>query len=150
MHTARLLTVSPSKGGVSALGKCLLRGGCLVGIPACTEADRPWIEFLTHATGNIALPQTWFAGGNKVLRLIEINRNLYFTQNWHCKIPQQFPNSFNCLKKQIFLIKILNEINFFSNYNLYSKLIENVIFPENLCIWFIDIHNALLLVYWTA
>ena len=57
MHTARLLTVSPSMhcaGGVSALGGCLLWGvvcswGCLLpgyvclggGIPACTEAERP-------------------------------------------------------------------------------------------------------------
>ena len=30
-------------------------------IPACTEADTP-PEFLTHASENITLPQTSFAG----------------------------------------------------------------------------------------
>ena len=85
MHTARSLTVSQSmlcsgegawfRGGrVSAWsGGCLPGpGGCLsgpeggVGIPACTEADpRLWTEFLTHASDNITLPQTSFAGGKK-------------------------------------------------------------------------------------
>ena len=68
MHTARLLTVSPSMH--CAGGGCLLRGMPGLGgggIPACTEADTPspWTEFLTHATENIVLPQTSFAGGNK-------------------------------------------------------------------------------------
>ena len=89
MHTAHLLTVSPSMhcaggvcswGGVcfwgmSASGGCLLPrvgvcfwGMCLLpgGIPACPEADPPWTEFLTHATENITLPQTSFAGGKNV------------------------------------------------------------------------------------
>ena len=67
MHTARLLTVSPSmhcaRGCVA--GVYQVPGG---GIPACTEAEPPpppWTEFLTHATENITLPQTSFAGGNK-------------------------------------------------------------------------------------
>ena len=76
MHTARLLTVSPSMhcaGGDG--GWCLLPGvgvsapgggvlGGRGGIPACTEADPPRTEFLTHATENITLPQTSFTGGN--------------------------------------------------------------------------------------
>ena len=50
----------------TAQGVCLLPGG---GIPACTEADPPpplWTEFLTHATENMTLPQTSFAGGKKL------------------------------------------------------------------------------------
>ena len=78
MRTARSLTVSPSMlcwgggvpglgrlGGVPALGGS---GACSGGgIPACTEADPPppWTEFLTHASENITLPQTSFAGGKK-------------------------------------------------------------------------------------
>ena len=48
------------------------------------------------------------------------------------------------VKKQIFLIKILNEIKFF-------KILIYILcyFPWK-SMWFIDIHNALLLVYWTA
>ena len=35
------------------------------GISACTEADPTlWTEFLTHASENITLAQTSFAGGN--------------------------------------------------------------------------------------
>ena len=65
MRTARSLTVSRSicrGGGLSALGGVpaqgvYLRGGACPGIPPlCTE-------FLTHATENITLPQTSFAGG---------------------------------------------------------------------------------------
>ena len=49
-------------GGGECSGGCAPRGG----IPACTEADPPlWTEFLTHATENITLPKTSFAGGNK-------------------------------------------------------------------------------------
>ena len=85
MHTARSLTVSPSMhcaGGsaprvVPGLGGPA-PGGCLVrgmsgwggawsggGIAACIEADPPplWTEFMTHASENITLPQTSFAGG---------------------------------------------------------------------------------------
>ena len=75
-------------GGVSApgWGRWLLRGvpgpggvcsgGCLVllpglggdGIPVCTEADPTLCtEFLTHATENITLPQTSFAGSKNLL-----------------------------------------------------------------------------------
>ena len=71
----------PGPGGAYP-GGCLV-WGCLLGgsgpggawsgeggIPACTEADPPppppWIEFVTHATENITLPQTSFAGGNYV------------------------------------------------------------------------------------
>ena len=44
-------------------GACSRRGR---GIPACTEADPLWTEFLTHASENITLPQTSFASGNKI------------------------------------------------------------------------------------
>ena len=101
MHTARLLTVSPSMhwagGGVSLpggsalpeggllAGGSALQGGVLLvrGVPACRGGGvclpggmvsqhalkqrpppPPWTEFLTHATENITLPQTSFAGGN--------------------------------------------------------------------------------------
>ena len=73
MRTARSLTVSPSMlcwGGVAGPGGCLVRGVAWSGgggIPACTEADPPppplWTEFLTHASENIILPQSSFAGG---------------------------------------------------------------------------------------
>ena len=43
-------------GGLSAPGGwCLLPGGC--GIPACTEADTPPVNRITHACENITLPQ---------------------------------------------------------------------------------------------
>ena len=47
---------SPSQGGLPCRG--------VVGILACTEAAPPCNEFLIHATENITLPQTLFAGGN--------------------------------------------------------------------------------------
>ena len=104
MHTARLLTVSPSmhcaggspcqggllvggcllaRGGVSLLGRSALpKGGCLlargvVSQHALRQTPPPWTEFLTHATENITLPQTSFAGGKKcavVLRLLPVLR----------------------------------------------------------------------------
>ena len=79
--------------GVPGLGVCLLQGGggdcsggclvlgvsapggawsfCLVwggdGIPVCTEEDPTLCtEFLTHATENITLPQTSFAGSKNL------------------------------------------------------------------------------------
>ena len=71
-------------GGLLLEGTCSrVSGGCLVpgvgvsgprggevpgprgsGIPACTEADPPWTEFLTHTSENITLPQISFAGSN--------------------------------------------------------------------------------------
>ena len=79
MHTAHSLTIFPSMlcsalegvpgpgGGAWSRGSAP-GGGCLVwrgGIPACTETDPPlWTEFLTHASENIILPKTSFAGGN--------------------------------------------------------------------------------------
>ena len=70
MHTARLLTVSPSVhcagggGGWCLLpgdgGVCSWGGGVLGGRGGIT-ADPPRTEFLTHATENITLPQTSFA-----------------------------------------------------------------------------------------
>ena len=60
-------------GGSAPGGGCLLPGGVSTsiwggggGIPACTEADPPWTEFLTHTTENITLPQTSFAGGKYI------------------------------------------------------------------------------------
>ena len=77
MRTARLLPVSPSMHfgggfaprGVSAPGGLLLGGACLWsggGIPACNEAD-PHMNRMTDRCKNITLPQTSFAGGNKLL-----------------------------------------------------------------------------------
>ena len=57
----------PGPGGV-----CLVPGG---GIPPCTEADPSLgTEFLTHASENITLPQTSFAGGKneEVKKLLQI------------------------------------------------------------------------------
>ena len=58
----------PGLRGVIGLGRCLVPGGLVWGgIPACTGADPPpWTEFLTHASENITLPQTSFAGGKNV------------------------------------------------------------------------------------
>ena len=88
MHTARLLTVSPSMhcaggrglhnqgwsalqggglpcrgGGLPCQGGCLLARG-VVSQYALRQTPPLWTEFLTHATENITLPQTSFAGGN--------------------------------------------------------------------------------------
>ena len=63
--------------GVSAQGEggvCLGGGVCPGGrLPQCmlgyhtpgTRHTPPWTEFLTHASENITLPQTSFAGGNE-------------------------------------------------------------------------------------
>ena len=101
MHTARLLTVSPSMhcaGGVSALGGVpglgdVCSGGCLVqggsalggvsapgvpgpgGIPGCTEADTP-VNRMTDRCKNSTLPQTSFAGGN----MLPCSQTILYTQ----------------------------------------------------------------------
>ena len=80
MHTAHLLTVSPSMhsaGGVPGQGGCLLWGvpgqGGGVWYPSMHWGKSPlWTEFLTHATENITLTQTSFAGGKNI--------NIYFKQ----------------------------------------------------------------------
>ena len=84
MHTARLLTVSPSmhcaggevpdpggawSGGVCSEG-CLVQGGSAPGgggwwYPSMPEADTPPVNRMTDRCKNITLPQTLFAGGNK-------------------------------------------------------------------------------------
>ena len=88
MHAAHSLTVSPSM-LCSKGGTCLVPGGaCLVwGVPAWSlgvhvprgcltgpgwgvvsqhalRLNPQWTEFLTHASENITLPETSFAGGN--------------------------------------------------------------------------------------
>ena len=58
-------------GGVPALsggylpgpGGYTWSGGCVPG-----QVLPPWTEFLTHASQNITLPQTSFAGGNKLYK----------------------------------------------------------------------------------
>ena len=69
MRTARLLPVSPSMhcsgGGVPGPGGCTWSGGVYLapgGVPA-QEPPPLWTEFLTHASENITLSQTSFAGG---------------------------------------------------------------------------------------
>ena len=79
MHTARSLTVSPSM--LCSGGGCLVRGGVPgpggvwswgVGMPGPGRGVLSqhelrqiplWTEFLTHASENITLLQTSFAGG---------------------------------------------------------------------------------------
>ena len=84
MRTARSLTVSPSVISWGGVG-CLFPGGSGLGgapggsgpgggcfIQHILRADPPtplWTEFLTHASENITLPQTSFAGGNKMSSL---------------------------------------------------------------------------------
>ena len=81
MHTARLLTVSPSMHcggclvlGLSAAGGCLLPvgvpapggllpRGCLLRGGGVVSQHALRTEFLTHPTENITLPQTFFADG---------------------------------------------------------------------------------------
>ena len=48
-------------GGCTCLG-CTCPGGC-----TCPDTPHLWTEFLTHATENITLPQTLFAGGKNTL-----------------------------------------------------------------------------------
>ena len=60
---------------------CILVG-CLVGgwypqgsLPQCMLRQTPlslWTEFLTHASENIALPQTSFVGGKSNMYLFDI------------------------------------------------------------------------------
>ena len=58
-------------GGVPAKGACLPRGVYLPGWSCLPGGYLPrysplWTEFLTHASENITLPQTSFAGGKKL------------------------------------------------------------------------------------
>ena len=85
MHTARLLTVSPSMhcvGGVPALGGCLLLG--VVSQHALRQPP-PRTEFLTHTTENIILPQISFAGARKrsCRKIMFIHLSvILFTRGW--------------------------------------------------------------------
>ena len=89
MHTAHVLTVSPSihcaggcllLGGVCSGGSALGRGAYLpapgmggwYGIPACTEADPPVTDRMTDRRKNITLPQTSFAGGNNNFEKVKL------------------------------------------------------------------------------
>ena len=55
MHSSRMRTArSSSRPGVFSTRQ-----------PPSREQTHPWTEFLTHASENITLPQTSFAGGNK-------------------------------------------------------------------------------------
>ena len=56
-----------SWGGGAWSGACLVRGVVSQHALRQTPPPPPWTEFLTHASENITLPQTSFAGGNKVL-----------------------------------------------------------------------------------
>ena len=67
MRTTRLLPVSPSmhcSGGVPARGVCTCLGGCTYpGGCTCPGTPPPPVNrILTHASENITLPQTSFAG----------------------------------------------------------------------------------------
>ena len=74
-----------SKGGVWS-GGCLL-GGCLVGgvwgllggmvSQHALRQTPPWTEFLTHATENITLPQTSFAGGKNIWYLAAMGSSIF-------------------------------------------------------------------------
>ena len=98
MHTAHLLTISPSmhcagvvclaKGlsalpsgvcfaGVSALPEDCLVGGLPCwgdGIPTCTEADPP-VNRMTDRCKNITLPQTSFAGSKNKKKIRDLTMN---------------------------------------------------------------------------
>ena len=52
-----------SQRGVPGPGGCTWSGGCLP-----RYSPPPWTEFLTHASENITLPQTSFAGGNNPMK----------------------------------------------------------------------------------
>ena len=90
MRTARLLPVSPSMhysgGPARSQGVYLIQGGTYLpglgwvylpglgggylpgagGVPAHVLPLPLWTEFLTHASENITLPQTSFAGGKNL------------------------------------------------------------------------------------
>ena len=77
-----------SRGGVPGSGGCLFQGG-VPGPGGCTWSQGGtwsgtpsplWTEFLTHASENITLPQTSFAGGKNVFNrgsLSEVSTGLY-------------------------------------------------------------------------
>ena len=58
-------------GGVPGLGGCLLPGG--VPGPGGCQVPPP-VNRMTNRCKNITLPQTSFAGGNKVIRLRGVGR----------------------------------------------------------------------------
>ena len=56
---------------------------------------------------------------------IEINGNLYFTQNWYGETSQKFTHSFNCEKVNI-SDTIIKSNKLLSIYNLHISLIQSV------------------------
>ena len=175
MHTTRLLTVSPSMhcaGGVClARGVCLAWGVCLAGgstlpegvclargsalpeggIPACTEADPLWTEFLTHATENITLPQTSFAGSHEIRPmwgLIDESPKRFFLAS-----VSAVANNFSrvCLSLSIQMITsellmvgtsflVYTSILIISRWSLSTKIIESRSRPK----W-VKFHNSNIL-----
>ena len=102
MHTARSLAVSPSmlcSGGGAVPGRgeggaYLVPGGCVPGpgegvSQHALRQTPPWTEFLTHASENITLPQTSFAGGNKT---VENWFNIIKTIKTSIRKDEQKPN----------------------------------------------------------
>ena len=67
MRTARALTdrISWCRGGGRG-------GACVACTPPVTHPSPLWTEFLTHASENITLPQTSFAGGNDVGKVLHV------------------------------------------------------------------------------
>ena len=78
---------------------------------------------------------------------IEINGNLYFTQNWDSEISQKFTHRFNYWKAY-FLDKKLNESSFFLIMIYILIHFKVFIYSPWKFMWSTDIQNALLLIYW--
>ena len=72
-------------GGVPAQGGVPAGGGVSAQGYTCPGTSPPWTEFLTHATGNITLPQTSFAGGN-YRNLAKISKKLRIKWNFELTI----------------------------------------------------------------
>ena len=78
-------------------------GGVVVSQHAPRQTPPPWTEFLTHATENITLPQTSFAGGNKNMTLMSSSHYL----NTFCRISFMKHKTYNInLKWKKMMIRI--------------------------------------------
>ena len=63
-------------------------GGSAPGTPPGTRHHPPlWTEFLTHACENITLPQTSFAGGDKVTGSHALILSLFFFTTYYDATP---------------------------------------------------------------
>ena len=90
-------------GGVCMGWGCMVLGG---GIPACTEADPP-VNRMTNRCKNITLPQTSFAGGNKMsLKSCSQPKNMHSSAYISHSAQLLLIEKYICFKKETSLQKL--------------------------------------------